>query len=46
MPPLEWLPSVVADAMGLAAGLALLGWERRARAMGAAAPDVTGAGAP
>ena len=42
MPPLEWLPSVVADAMGLAAGLALLGWERRARAMGAAAPDVTG----
>ena len=42
MPPLEWLPAVVADAMGLAAGLALLGWERRARAMGAAAPDVTG----
>src|SRR5882672_3874476 len=42
MPPLEWLPSVVADVMGLAAGLALLGWERRARAMGAAAPDVTG----
>jgi TRAP transporter 4TM/12TM fusion protein len=36
MPPLEWLPPVVADAIGLAAGLALLGWERRARAMGAA----------
>src|SRR2546422_770806 len=32
MPPQAWLPELAADAMGLAAGLALLGWERRARA--------------
>jgi len=40
MPPQAWLPELAADAMGLAAGLALLGWERRARATSAAARDV------
>jgi TRAP transporter 4TM/12TM fusion protein len=33
MPPLAWPPQAVADAMGLALGLALIAWERRARAM-------------
>jgi TRAP-type uncharacterized transport system fused permease subunit len=40
MPPQAWLPELAAHAMGLAAGLALLGWERRARATSAAARDV------
>jgi TRAP-type uncharacterized transport system fused permease subunit len=40
MPPLVWLPQAVADVAGLALGLALVVWERRARAISAAARDV------
>jgi hypothetical protein len=36
MPPLAWLPTALADAMGLAIGLALIGWERRVRQAGPA----------
>jgi TRAP transporter 4TM/12TM fusion protein len=40
MPPLPWVSTAVADAAGLAVGLALVVWERRARAIGLAARDV------
>ena len=40
MPPLGWLSVAVADAIGLAIGLALIGWERRGRVTGAAARAV------
>ena len=40
MPPLVWLPQAVADVAGLAIGLALVGWERRGRALSAAATDI------
>jgi TRAP-type uncharacterized transport system fused permease subunit len=40
MPPLPWVSTAVADAAGLAIGLALVGWERRARTAGLGARDV------
>ena len=40
MPPLGWLSVAVADTIGLAIGLALIGWERRGRVTGAAARAV------
>jgi TRAP transporter 4TM/12TM fusion protein len=40
MPPLAWLPTALADVMGLAIGLALIGWERHVRVVGPAARDV------
>jgi hypothetical protein len=40
MPPLAWLPASAADASGLALGLGLVMWERRARTLGAAARNV------
>ena len=46
MPPLVWLPQVVADAAGLAIGLALVVWERRARTIGTAARDVAASPTP
>jgi len=46
MPPLVWLPQVVADVAGLAIGLALVVWERRARTIGTAARDVAASPTP
>ena len=43
MPPLPWFPTALADAMGLAIGLALIGWERRVRVAGPAARDIASA---
>src|SRR5438309_5443559 len=40
MPPLAWLPQAVPDVAGLATGLGLVMWERRARAMGTTARGV------
>jgi len=40
MPPLPWLPTSAADVAGLALGVALVMWERRAHTLGGAARDV------
>jgi len=40
MPPLPWLSPVAADVAGFAVGLALVGWERRARSAAHAAGGV------
>ena len=40
MPPLTWLPPSTTDLFGLAFGVALVTWERRARPVGAAAGGV------
>jgi TRAP transporter 4TM/12TM fusion protein len=40
MPPLSWAPTAVVDLLGLALGVALVMWERRARTVGAAAGNV------
>jgi TRAP-type uncharacterized transport system fused permease subunit len=40
LPPLTWLPPSTTDLFGLAFGVALVTWERRARPVGAAAGRV------
>jgi len=40
MPPSPWLPTAAADLFGLALGVALVMWERRARTIGTTRRDV------